>query len=183
MGKEIGEEKAKVKELIRKFKELLYFYPRLIPEEIKDSFRKEIEDYLGEIKKDAKPAFLRMVEKGLREEIEYTKAEKLIEDLATKGKQFGPKRHRQDVLSREIEKTLLNLKKKNGKEPTAREVLKALPKDGKYEIEIDYGIDSDDEAEAVIHWTNQHGVPKSTSFKSFQKRLTLIKKKSNILTF
>lgn len=109
--------------------------------------------------------------KEAREDI--SAAERTIEGMqhdAEHGRKFsnGPKQPRQDVLSREIEKTYIKLLKHNKKDPSAKEVWKSLST-GKDIQEID---------DEIIYWKNSRNSDKKTFFKSFQHRLTNIKKKN-----
>jgi hypothetical protein len=93
------------------------------------------------------------------------------EPLAAKGEKFdnGSKGPRRDLLQRVIEKTVLDLRKKPGTFPTAKEVLERLPEGGKAKISKD--------SDGCIEWVNAQGKEKTTSFHSLQNRLTEIKKK------
>ncbi|SPQ01649.1 hypothetical protein NBG4_640003 [Candidatus Sulfobium mesophilum] len=125
--------------------------------EQRERFRKKQE--LDEERSNAE--LLRLVDK-----IKALKAE------AAHGQKFkdGPRNRRADKLSKEMEKAYKRLSHNRAK-PTAKEVLSALPV-GPSEIVQD--IDEDD----VIEWTGKGGIKKYTSFKKFQRRLTLIKQKN-----
>lgn len=100
-----------------------------------------------------------------REETELLK-------YAERGKPFieGSKKPRNDALNREIEKTYLKLRGK-GNGPTAREILNALPVFPKGKV-----IQEIDEYDC-IYWKNtRRGKEKQTGFRSFENRLTRIKK-------
>jgi hypothetical protein len=85
----------------------------------------------------------------------------------------GPKGPRQDVLSVRIEEVYKKLKKELNREPTGREVWKALPEDEVIQEIVDDGNDH------WLAWRNYRGIEKKTRFKTFLKRLTKIKGKTS----
>ena len=97
------------------------------------------------------------------------------EKPALRGLSFieGPRRDRRDALRKVMEEAFEALLGQLGRPPTAKEMLNHLPTGwGQIIQEIVW----DDFYESVIHW-HSRGQDKETTFKSFQNRLTTIRKK------
>jgi|GEM_PF-3430962 len=121
---------------------------------------------LGGIASDIEEKVKEKVKEILKKELKKTIT--TLQRSAEHGEKFCThKKKRQDPLSKEIMKICLSFKEKNGRLPHVREVWKSLPLN-KYIQEIE-----DD----IIYWKTNKNPDKKTSFKSFQHRLTKIKKK------
>lgn len=97
-----------------------------------------------------------------------------LKPLAIIGQKFtdGPKKNRLDVLGKIMLKTIKDYNEFNGELPTARQLWEAIP----INDYIQEKVQVEEEGLQYIDWRTPSGVPKSTSFKSFQARITLLKK-------
>ena len=87
----------------------------------------------------------------------------------------GPKKPRQDALARLMERTYDALSEENGRPPTDKDLWAALPDHDSAEI-LCYDQNDPD----AILWTC-NGRGRKTSWKSFQNRLTRLRKKKSPL--